>query len=68
MIDSEVFRAWLAEAGASAPHAGDIPLLGYDQLDLQDAQAAALLTVLAEIIEATCVVPCGVPLTHVTAA
>jgi hypothetical protein len=54
---------------ASAPRAANgIPLLGLDQLDLKDAQAAPLISVLADIIEALCVIPCAVPTTHASAA
>jgi hypothetical protein len=66
MSDPEQFRAWLAEVSAAAPRAGEVPLIGYDELDLQDAQAAALISVLADIIEASCVVSSAMP--HVAAA
>jgi len=45
-----------------------IPLIGYDDLDLKDAQAVPLISVLADIIEATCVLPTAVPTTHAEAA
>lgn len=51
-----------------SPTIGGIPLIGLDQLDLKDAQTAALISVLADIIEATCVLPAAVPTTHATAA
>jgi hypothetical protein len=62
------FRAQLDQAIAEAPCSGDIPMIGYDQLDLKDAQAAALISVLADIIEAVCVLPSAVPTTHAAAA
>lgn len=69
MNDAAAFRAWLDEATSSARHTPNgVPLIGYDALDIKDAQAAPLIVALADIIEATCVVPCVVPMTHATAA
>ncbi len=69
MSDTTSFRAQLDQAIAWSPRtANGIPLLGYDELDLKDSQAAPLISVLADIIEATCVLPAAVPMTHATAA
>jgi len=69
MNDRQPFRAQLDQAIAEAPRTSNgIPLLGYDALDLRDAQAAPLISALADIIEATCVLPCAVPTTHAAAA
>jgi hypothetical protein len=54
---------------ASAPCSPNgIPLISLDTLDLKDAQAAPLISALADIIEALCIVPCAVPTTHASAA
>jgi hypothetical protein len=45
-----------------------IPLIEADKLDLKDAQAAPLIILLADIVEAACVRPSAVPMTHVNAA
>ncbi len=68
--DQHVFRAWLEQATANAPCTpGGVPLIDYDQLDLADASAAPLISVLADIIEATCLRPSfAVPETHANAA
>jgi hypothetical protein len=59
----------LAADLVSAPRSPNgIPLIGLDALDLKDAQAAPLISALADIIEALCVVPCAVPTTHASAA
>lgn len=69
MSNRETFRAWLDQATAGADRApGDIPLIGLDQLDLRDAQAVPLISALADIIEAACVLPAAVSTTHATAA
>ena len=69
MSDSQSFRAWLDQAIAEAAHTtGGIPLIGADVLELKDAQAAPLIVVLADIIEASCVRPAAVSTTHATAA
>jgi hypothetical protein len=64
------FHSWLATATDGAPRTPNgIPLIGYDQLDLQDASAAPLISALADIIEATCVRAAPVvPMTHAAAA
>jgi hypothetical protein len=67
MSDPQAFRAWLDQAISEAPRtAGGTPLIGFDALDLKDAQAAPLIVALADIIEHTCV--SAVPTTHATAA
>ncbi len=43
----------------------NIPLIDSEQLDLKEAQAAPLIVVLANIIEAECVMTCAEPTTHV---
>ena len=68
MSDRETFRAWLDQATAKAPCLNDIPLIGFDQLDLKMASAAPLISALADIVEATCVRPTAVPTTHAAAA
>ncbi len=69
MSDRESFRARLTDAMADVPRTSSgIPLLDVAQLDLKDAQAAALISALADIIEAPCVIPCDVPTMHATAA
>jgi hypothetical protein len=45
-----------------------IPLIGVAELDLKDAQAAPLIVLLADIVEAACVRPAAVPMTHAKAA
>jgi hypothetical protein len=63
------FRAWLDQVSAEAPRtATGIPLIGFDQLDLKDASAAPLISVLADIIQAACVQPTAVPMTHANVA
>jgi hypothetical protein len=68
MGDTRTFRAQLDQAIAEALESGDIPMIGYGDLDLKDAQAAALISALADIIEASCTVPSVVPTTHAAAA
>ena len=53
-----------AELVAAPRAANGIPLIGLDDLDLKDAQAAPLIAALADIIEATCVLPAAVPMTQ----
>lgn len=63
------FVTWLATEIAKAPWTTTgIPLIGYNDLDLKDAQAVPLISALADIIEATCIRPAAVPTTHATAA
>jgi hypothetical protein len=69
MSDRESFRVWLDQTTTAASHTpSGIPLLDLDGLDLKDAQAVPLISALADIIEATCVLPAAVPMTHATAA
>jgi len=69
MIDRESFLTQLDQAIAEAPRTqGGIPLIGAEQLDLRDAQVAPLISLLADLIEATCVLPTAVPMTHASAA
>jgi hypothetical protein len=63
------FRTQLDRAVAVVPRTDTgIPLIGYDDLDLKDSQAVPLISALADIIEATCVLPTVVPMTHAAAA
>lgn len=69
MSDPAAFRAWLEEAIANAPQTTTgVPLIGAESLHLRDANAAALINALADIIEAACVLPTAVPMTHAEAA
>jgi hypothetical protein len=55
MNDPAAFRTWLDQATITAPRSPDgIPLIGLDQLDLKEANAAALVNAMADIIVATC--------------
>ena len=45
-----------------------IPLHDFDEINSKDANVAALVSILADIIQATCVVPAAVPTTLASAA
>ena len=61
-MTKEQFQAWVEQQTSEAPRTGnDIPLIGYDELDLQYAEGAALISALADIIEATCVTAIATP-------
>jgi hypothetical protein len=58
MPDPESFRAQLAAAVVTAPRTPNgIPLIGYNQLEIKDANAAPLISVLADIVLAACAQP-----------
>jgi hypothetical protein len=70
MSDAQTSRAWIDQVTTDTPRAAcGIPLIGFDQLDLKDASAAPLISVLADIILSTCVTASAVvPETHASAA
>jgi hypothetical protein len=69
MSDIATFRAWLDAAIIDAPRTPNgVPLIGTESLTVREAPVAALISALADIIEATCTYSSfAVPETHAAA-